>query len=754
LKKRLGGFLKKLGEINVGLLMIVLSLGIFFADFSFLDALSLRIYDLNFKSRGTLETKKDIVIIAIDQKSQEKLGRWPWSRNVMVELVNRLSEFHPKVVGLDIVFSYPEERPDLELSRRLLKVMRERRITDLEIVKQLEEAERFANVDTRLAAAFRKAGNVVPGYFFFTTAEEVGPLNLDSKADYKIIRRSRYKRIKYPKSGPKDYILKEALGVKPNIKKLTRAAVLTGYFNIFPDSDGITRRFVDVVKFRNKLFPPAVIQMLAVYYGDLKPKIEFEEFGVSGIHVGTRTIPVDEFGRSLINYYGPEGEFKRISVSDVLDGSISDEELEKALDGRLVIVGATAMGIYDIRHTPFGSMAGPEVEATYMQNVIDGIVPSKAGWFFIFNFLSILFMGVVLILTMKRVKIFGGAVVAAFLIVLYILFQRVMFTQYLIQLDVLYPILSIILVYAGLAFFKFFVEASERKYIQGAFGHYLSPAVINQILKDPSQLQLGGIRKEMTVLFSDIAGFSSVSETIEPEELVQLLNVYLTEMSDIIMGQDGTVDKYEGDAIIAFFGAPLDDPKHPYHCVLAALNMQKKLAEMREGWKKEGKPLLRMRIGLNTGNMVVGNMGSKSRMDYTIMGDSVNLGARIEGANKAYGTETMVTHYTYNLCRDFFDFRELDTIRVVGKQEAITVYELLGVKGEISADKGKILETYNMGLSHYKAREWDKAIDSFGEVLNYDETDGPSLTYLERCLDFQVRPPDVNWDGVYILTSK
>jgi len=754
LGKQSFSFLDYLSETKIGIVMVMLSFLVFFAKFPFLEALSHRMFDLNFVARGTIESDKDVTLLAIDQKSQEALGRWPWSRSVMVDIVKKLSSYQPKVIALDIVFSYPEERPDLKLAKKLSAEMSDENLQKTKAFKSIDSARNFADVDTRLAEVFKRSGNVVPGYFFFTVQEEVNQLNLNNRTDYKIIRKSRYKKIKYPKSGKKNFPLVEAVGVKPNIKKLTKAAKLTGYFNIFPDDDGITRRFVNVVKFEEKLFPSAVMQMLRVFYDNSDAKITFEDLGVADLEIGDKKIPVDEYGRSLINYYGAEGEFERVPIIDLLNAKKDDLRMQQAFSNKIVIVGATAMGIFDIRNTPFGLMAGPEVEATFIQNVIDGIVPRQAGWHLIFGIVSILLTGGILVIVMKRASQVVSFLSALVLVSFYITFQRYLFSSRHLLIDVLYPAIAIILVYGGIAFYKYLTETKQKQFIQGAFGQYLSPAVIEQIVADPSKLSLGGARKEMTAFFSDVAGFSTISESLTPEELVQLLNDYLTEMSDILMELNGTVDKFEGDAIIAFFGAPLDDSNHAVNCVKAALRMQERLEEMRQEWAKEGKALLRMRIGINTGSIVVGNMGSKSRMDYTMMGDAVNLAARLEGANKPYGTETMVSHYTYEVCKNDFEFRKLDSLQVVGKSEVITVYEVLALKGELSKEKVEIISTYEQGLEQYYAMNWEEAIKLFSKVLELDDDDGPALTYLERSLDFNLSPPDKNWNGVHVLTSK
>ncbi|MBF0125209.1 MAG: hypothetical protein HQL60_07730 [Magnetococcales bacterium] len=294
----------------------------------------------------------------------------------------------------------------------------------------------------------------------------------------------------------------------------------------------------------------------------------------------------------------------------------------------------------------------------------------------------------------------------------------------------------------------------QKKMIQGAFGQYLSPKVVEILVKDPSKLSLGGEQRDMTAFFSDVAGFSAIAEKLTPHELVQLLNEYLTAMCDIITRYDGTVDKFEGDAIIAFWGAPLTQPDHALLACLASIDMQNYMIGMRRRLQLEQRPAMHVRIGINSGSMVVGNMGSKQRMDYTIMGDAVNLASRLEGANKFYNTYTMISHDTYQMVREEVDVRELDTIRVVGKKEPVTIYQLLARKGQTPSQLAILLPSYHKGLTLYKARNFQAALRQFEQALQVDDDDGPARAYLERCQEFIRHPPATDWDGVYQLTAK
>jgi adenylate cyclase len=321
-------------------------------------------------------------------------------------------------------------------------------------------------------------------------------------------------------------------------------------------------------------------------------------------------------------------------------------------------------------------------------------------------------------------------------------------------LDQLGISLALLLPSVGIGAIKFASEESQKRFIKSAFSNYLSPLVIDEIIKHPESLQLGGELREISIFFSDVAGFSTISEKLNPQQLVALLNEYLSEMTDIILSYGGTVDKYEGDAIIAFFGAPHPFPDHAAKLCFAAIDMKKRLAELRELWRSSGRDELKVRMGMNTGMAVVGNMGSKMRMDYTMMGDSVNLAARLEGVNKKYGTYAMISENTFNQAKDVIEARELDIIRVVGKEEPTKVYELLGRKGTLPDYMLEMLSKYYEGLELWRGREWKAARTAFKSALKIVENDGASNTYYVRCTEFLDNPPPKNWDGVYRLTTK
>jgi adenylate cyclase len=398
-------------------------------------------------------------------------------------------------------------------------------------------------------------------------------------------------------------------------------------------------------------------------------------------------------------------------------------------------------------------MPGAEVHASFIQNVLDGRLLQRSGWFFLFDAISILTLGLLLTLAMRKLKIFAGGLLALGLISLYIWFQRYMFIYHYTLLDVLYPIIAIVLVYGGIVFYKYAVEAGERRFIKKAFGHYLSPQVINQIIADPSKLELGGQEKVLTAFFTDIKGFSSFSEKMGPNDLVELLNEYLSEMTDIIQKNEGTLDKYIGDAIVAFFGAPLHYEDHAVKACRSALESQRRLVEMREKWKEKNLPPLEVRIGVNTGMMLVGNMGSKQTFNYTMMGDEVNLASRLEGVNKQYGTAICISESTQKATNGEFETRELDLVRVVGRETPVRIYELMALKGELTPEQQEWRTTFLRALDLYRTQEWEKATTAFEEV-NRLHDDAAARYYIRRCRRFMDIPPGTDWDGVFTLTIK
>ncbi len=420
---------------------------------------------------------------------------------------------------------------------------------------------------------------------------------------------------------------------------------------------------------------------------------------------------------------------------------------------KILIIGLTATGTHDIASIPLhNEYAGVGTYHNVVNTIINGSYISKMG-----RFGAALMMLMIALLSGFITGSLAGrrslvAAISSFLLLNAVVVFLFSFGN--IWIDQLGTNLALVLPSVCIISIKLVSEESQKKFIKSAFSRYIAPDVIDQIMEHPEALELGGENRRITIFFSDVAGFSTISEKLSPPELVALLNEYLSEMTDIIISHGGTIDKYEGDAIMAFYGAPHPYTDHEIRACLAAIDMKRRLREMQEQWRNIGQHELFVRMGMNTGLAVVGNMGSRMRMDYTAMGDSVNLASRLEGANKHYGTTAIISENTYRNANDIVDVRRLDTIRVVGKTEPILIYELLGKKGSLPQKVYDMIEKYNEGLRMFDEHQWKKAMRHFHEALAILHDDGPSQTYIRRCEEFIKKPPSKKWDGVYTFKTK
>lgn len=452
----------------------------------------------------------------------------------------------------------------------------------------------------------------------------------------------------------------------------------------------------------------------------------------------------------LINYAGQQKTFPHYSIADILGDRIP----ASALKDKIVLVGATATGIYDMRVTPFSSVyPGIEIHANIIDNILREHFLMRPDWTVVVDILLILVLGLLLGFILPKLKAVWGALTTVLFFFGFFMLNRYLFVDKGVWINIVYPFLALLLVYIGVTIFRYMTEEREKKKIKGAFHYYLTASVINEMLKNPEKLKLGGEKKDLTVLFSDIRGFTTISEGLSPEMLVKLLNEYLTVMTDIVFKYDGLLDKYMGDAIMAVYGAPLDQEDHAERACYTALDMMDGLKVLQEKWEAEGTPKFNIGIGINSGPMVVGNMGSQRRFDYTVMGDSVNLGSRLEGANKQYSTNIIISELTYGKVKDKFLCRELDSVRVKGKDLPVKIYELVGRNG-VSDEVKNVLYLFHQGLEEYKGRKWQEAIEAFNKVLDIKPDDYPSKLYVERSKDLMEAPPPEDWDGVFTMKTK
>jgi len=599
----------------------------------------------------------DIVIVTIDDKSLQELGRWPWPRDNFATVIDNLNQ--SSVIGIDISF--------------------------------FEQAEG----DSKLADSLT-AGNVILAMEYTSFSYKNGEL--------------------YGESLLKPTSTLGTSGVDYKI----------GFINLYTDSDGVTRSFTPHIS--------------GIEDHDHFAMVVVDEY--TGIDPNLRS------GRMLINFFAPPKGYNYISFSDVYNNKTDPSYFKD----KIVLIGATASDLHDDAIVPISNQAMPgvEINANLVQSILtkdylhyqDDV--STIGIIFLFALLT----GILLF----RFRIHIATILLAVLIIAYLFFSIYTFDSGTIM-NILYPLLSIAMVYISLIIIYYLTEERSRKWITSVFGKYVSPIVIDNLIKNPNMVNLGGEKRNITLFFSDIRRFTSISENLEPEELVHLLNEYLTEMTSIIIKDQGLVDKYMGDAIMAFWGAPLDQPDHAEMACSSSLEMMNKLRELQKKWKKEGIPSFDIGIGLNSGDAIVGNMGSFNRFDYTAMGDNVNLASRMENLNKLYGTNIILTENTRKLIKDKFETRKLDGVKVKGKKKPILIYELLSQKGKLNKKHREFVRLYEEGLELYFKKKWKSSIKSFKVGLKLMD-DNASNVLITRCQGFIKNPPHKNWDGVWKMESK
>jgi len=695
---------KRLFFVLFGLIAAICSFLLYKQAHPSLQQLDFRMKDARFRIRGPVKPDKDVVVVAIDHKSIKELGRWPWSREVTAKLVESLGSWYgTKVTALDIVFSEPQN----------------------------EQA------DQALAASIKKAGNVVLGYFF---RDEKNEPPAEALAQ---LERAKLKLIKVS-DGVQNIPIPEFTSLDLNIPTVGGKALDFGFFNARPDSDGLYRRSILLLLYNGDIYPSLAMKALRHYLGS-EIMLDVKQWGVDSLQIGSLRVPAREDGTMVLNFYGPTGTFTTVSAADVISRRLPRESLK----GKIAFVGATEIGIYDLRPTPFdATLPGIEIHATMAANALENRFLRYDSITQEMEIACILLLPILLGCFLALAPgTFAGLGVLTLVTAAFGVFNYLMFSSALRDMTLIYPFFGIALTYLGSEAWRNLVVERKGRQLKKAFSSYVSPDLVKQIEKDPDKLVLGGEQRELTILFSDIRGFTTVSESLTPPELVRLLNEYLSPMTRIVLEERGTLDKFIGDAVMAIFNAPLDVPEHATHACSTAVRMLEKLKELNEGFALKGMHTLDIGVGINTGPAVVGNMGADIRFDYTAIGDSVNLASRLEGLNKYYGTHVLVSEDTRNqVSDDRFIFREVDRVKVKGKLQPIVMYELMIATVEI-------LPRFEEGLVKYRSQDFTAARAIFDDLVA-SHGDGPSRLYAERCAEYIAHPPPGDWDGVYTAKSK
>ena len=726
--------------------------GLRFGGCAPLDLLDSRSIDFRLLQRGAESVESPVVIVAVDDRSLARIGRWPWPRAKVAELLDRVSAGGPAVVGFDVV----QSEATVDWTESLPESME-----GIDETTWADVRARLAAKETdeeRLARSVAAAGNVVLGYFF----------DFDSEPRPTEVKLSTYNIVHGTPDGSGEARVQVAPAAVPNLPILNDAAAKTGYFNTFPDTgDGGVRRVPLILRHGERMHAPLSLAMLAAVRPDFPLAVRFREFGVEKISVGPIEIPVDEAGQMLLNLRGPGHTFPHVSAVDILDGKVPPD----VFAGQFVLVGVSAAAVADVRVTAFdGIFPGVELHATALDNILTTDFVTQPKWVVLVEIGTILFSVGLLGLVLHRARGVWAAATALLLLAVYLVGSQLYFTSTGVPLGLVYPLLAIVVTYAAIGVLQYVSEEREKRMIRNAFQSYLAPAMVDQVSKDPSKLRLGGEKKELTILFSDIRGFTTISEQFDPEGLTRLINRFLTPMTNAILERKGTIDKYIGDAIMAFWNAPIDDDEHTRNACFAAIALNRLLIPLNEELEAEaeaeGRKHIKLKagIGVNVGECVVGNMGSDTRFDYSLLGDSVNLAARCESISKQYGASIVISEMTRAKEPDFATL-ELDLVQVKGKTEPVKIHTLLGEPELASGEPfTALVAAHGQMIERYRAADWDAADAALARCrelefagMTVDSDLGLGFLYdlyAERISAFREQPPPEDWDGVFVATQK
>ena len=731
--------------------LIVVLLYMWASPTTLLHNLEAKALDLRFQLRGAKSPSSPIVLIVIDDRSIAELGRWPWSRRHFAEMTQRLRAAGAKVIAFDLLLAEPETAVERALLGRLRQTLQSFDTPSqpfaLEALEQvLRQIETAGGPDAALASAIREAGNVVLP--FAVTVDTISPDHRPIQPPPSpIIAQAAYRVLQNLDADRPPVALRGSMILAP-IDAIAHSAAALGHVNVALDTDGAPRYEYPVVEYQGEYYPSLVVQVVRTYLG-LRPEEVRVRFG-DGIQLGPLAIPTDEAMRLLVNYLGPPGTFRTYTFVDVLQGRLPAAAFRDAI----VLIGGSASGLGDNFMTPFaGALSGVERHATVIDNILQQDFLRRRHTTAGIDLAAIAIIGLLVGWLSPKCSGYWGSVAALGLGGVYVAANVLAFTQAGLWVNLLFPLCAIVVTQSAITSFEYLTEERQKRLIRRAFQYYLDPTIVDQVSQNPQQLKLGGESRELTVLFSDIRSFSTIAESLSPEALVHLLNEYLTSMTRIVFRHNGLLDKYIGDGIMAIYGAPLPDPDHAYRACWSALEMMEELRALRARWALQGLPFLNIGIGINTGLMVVGNMGSELRFDYTVMGDGVNLASRLEAANKEYGTNIIISEPTWVHVRDRLASRELDVIRVKGKVQATRIFEVLGVS-PLAPHQAAMVGPFEAGLGAYRAQRWEDAIQSFQQVLDAVPGDPPSRLYIQRCMTFMATLPPPDWDGVYTMETK
>lgn len=734
--------------IGLGLLIMLLFVGnaAHFYQLGFVEKLSSVLYDYRLKLTMPDTLDERIVILDIDEASLKEEGRWPWGRDKMALLMDKLFERDDvAVVGFDVVFAEPDTSSGLQVLKKIGQ-------------NQLKDDARFQSVLTslkpqleydKLFAEHIRGRHVVLGYFL--TAQQDG--HVSGVLPAPILPSGVFK------GRPVGVTVWNGYGA--NLPELQHAAMGAGHINPLVDDDGLVRRIPMVVEYDGNYYESlslAVVRALLDQPRILPGFAEGKTDGYAGLEwleLETRgskfRIPVDASLAAFVPYRGKQGSFKYISIADVLHDRVDTAMLK----GKIVLVGTTALGLLDTRATPVARVyPGVEVHANMIAGILDQNLKERPAYMLGAEVMWLLLIGIVLSFLLPMLSPAKAILTSISVFGLTQGISLWVWQHGNVDMPMANSLVMIALLFTLDMSYGYFVESRTKRQITGLFGKYAPAELVDEMSKHPEQVvSMQGESREMTILFSDVRGFTTISEEMNPKELSQLMNEFLTPLSRVITRHRGKVDKYMGDCIMAFWGAPNPLPDHARNAILASLEMQAALRALQPRLKERGWPAIRMGVGINTGIVSVGNMGSEVRVAYTVMGDAVNLASRLEGITKQYGVNIIVGESTRNVVKDVL-FRELDHVRVKGKEIPVAIYEPVGLMSEISKAIHEEVKLFHEFRRLYRRQDWEQAeLQLMNLRCLFPGTELYDI-YAERLTYFRKNPPDADWDGVYVFQTK
>ena len=704
-----------------------------------LEEIRLRTFDFYQTLRPRQTTARPVTVVDIDESSLKEIGQWPWPRTIVADLVTRLTQLGAVAIGFDIIFAEPDRMsPGIAATSF--------RDLDEEVRNKLRS---LPSNDEVLAEAIRHS-RVVAG--------QVGSAMPVARTQAESALQTGF-AVRGP--DPSRFLVTFA-GLLHNVPAIEQAAAGRGVFSIQPERDGIIRRVPMIMQAQGAMVPALSMELLRVVTDSGAILVRTDEAGVQSVAVPGLELPTDQNGRLWV-HFDRHDPSRYVSATDVLQG----RTLRDNVEGKLVLIGTSAAGLLDVKTTPVAAaMPGVEVHAQILESAIENSLLTYPNYAIGAELLVAVLVGLAIIIVAPMVRAstviaLGGIVVAGLIGVSWYLFS-----QHNLLIDFTYPLVASGFVYLTLIFINYFQEQKQRQQIRAAFGYYLSPALVEQLARSPEKLVLGGEERRMTILFSDVRGFTTISEHYkhDPQGLTRLMNRFLTPLTNAIIERNGTIDKYIGDAIMAFWNAPLDDPQQEINACEAALEMLARANKLNQEFKLEadqngGKYMpLRVGIGLNTGPCVVGNMGSDFRFNYSVLGDTVNVASRLEARTKDYRIPVIIGEGTAQKAKERFATMEIDRIQVKGKTQPETVFTVLG-RAELGRDPNflELHELTTKMLRYYRTQNWTQALDTIEPCRKAAEGFGVGALYhmyAERIEAFRHNPPPPDWNGVYEAESK